>query len=48
MVMAIHSGPMIQPPSEAGMIMVKSGLTELMNTRVYRALSQARTEVMEG
>ena len=45
---AMHSGPITQPPSDAGMSSGKSGQQDVMNTSVYRADSQLSTEVSVG
>ena len=45
----MHSGPITQPPSEAGMTKVNvSGNADVKKTSVYLAESHARTDVSVG
>ena len=47
-VIAIHSGPITQPPSSAGIIIGNCGHADVINTRVNLADSHASTEVSVG
>ena len=44
----MHSGPMTQPPSDAGISIGRSGQQDVRKTSVYRAVSQARITVRVG